>query len=1735
MAKNLLRRYKTQADYNAVKCELGEDIVGAIIENEDVKYGGESSSFIAVYDVTSTSSATQLFGNNFNVSQIDRMYIDDVEVTPTKTYTFSATGQHKIKCEVCGIDNCAYMFHNCKTLTSLDLSNFGTSNVTNMSWMFYSCRNLTSLDVTNFDTSKVTTMVSMFNYCDNLISLDVANFDTSNVTDMSNMFTECTDLTSLDVTNFDTSNVTNMYAMFSYCSSLTSLDVSNFNTNKVTDMSNMFYFCPSLLSLDVTNFNTSNVTKMGGMFSKCNTLTSLDLSNFDTSKVTSMYSMFEGCGKLTSLNLSNFDTSKVTIMYNMFTECYKLTSLDVSSFNTSNVTNMSSMFQSCTGLTSLDLSNFDTSNVTNMSSMFKNNILTSIKMLGDVSKVTSYNNMFYNIPTTGTLTINCDYEEAWNNILVTNQSTSKFPSTWSIKCSSCQPSTSYTDLTVTANNVAKCSTSGSFTVKANGTYTDTECNTATTSTTLSSSNYTVKYGTTSGSYTLNSITENNTTSAKTWYYQITSSSSYGSLTKTGSFTQAAGPCSCATSTTTTYSSYAISYNDGAVACNVTSVTPTVTATRLITTINSDCTTTTSSTSNYAITDYTVSYSPSGNNNGTTNRTITATVKHNGSNVGTFTYTQNSGATCYSTTDVTGTTYELKVLSTSIGKCDTTASPTVQGRSGVTHTTGATVWGSWTNLTKDTHYTITIPTITTNETSSSKTYNVTVSGKGVYVGKTASGTITQAAGPCYIMQKTSSDSSTAITFPGGITYMNYQGYICCYSVKDGVKQPVTISTDVSWLTCYENNDLPYDGANYNFRFDPQTNTSTSSRTGHITLTQSGSGKQVVWTIVQEGQPITYSYSATAENFDDCATSTTVKVYEKASTASTWTNITSEITPTIKYKTNSTSYSTSATKNSGSTSVVWSVQISFTRRSSSQSLVVNATQDAGPCPDLCSCTVSNITVSPSSYNFTSLSENKTFNVTITDNDCVNCKGGFKVYDSNGLQVASGTNSFSLLNQTGVFTIKANDNVSKTCTLRTTEYVVNSYEFYFMESPDETTWDRYDTFQSMEIGYTDPYFVESTNNGSFVTFTASSNSSWLTYDLSESDGYIVPYIAKNTSSGDREGIITLTQNGSNKKLYIVIHQEGERTTIRITSIVATVNNGDNRLCITLNAPITQGELTIKPSFKFKSNGSYYTYTTNHSISSSVGISGSCDVYWNQGITIDCVEELDSITYSTTSDFDEKFVFDNSSLPTFTRNKTCGACTPITSYTSLTVTVSNVAKCDTSVSFTVKANGKYTNDDCVTSTTSVTLSSSNYTVKYGTTSGSYTLNSITANETTSIKTWYYQITTTSAYGSLTKTGSFTQAAGPCTPITKPTLTITYSGEMFMNNDVNPDLYGCEDGGILPSYWFLSSEICCTVSTSDSSIPTNLKFSAEFNGYHLGIKTRRVYDSSDPYVMKINSLNSPYCFLAPHDYENESGYCKQVETDFCLVRWSLIDTELRNTYDITEVNNVVMNSLRPGLGCTESNEWNYMGVSASALGKCQTQADNVSVTVSGIHTYADCSTASTSVTLSSNDYVLSYSPKGANETYSSRTVRITAQGVGEYSHLSGATMVTQQAGPCNDTCSCEVESVYLSPTAYTLTSLTDNAVINVTINDNNCAKCTGGWSLYSGSTRLTSGTSNTITIGSSYHNGKSGTFVVRANDNTSKYQYIYISAPKSTTLSLRNSDTIQETDNEEDDNNEKS
>ncbi len=218
----------------------------------------------------------------------------------------------------------SYLFFQFYNITQINgVEKLDTSKVTNMESMFTSCRTLKSLDVTNFDTHNVTNISGLFNKCSSLMEIDVSGFNTSNVIEMSGVFVDCKNLTHIDISNFDTSKVTIINSMFRGCSNITNLDLSNFDTSNVENMGLIFMDCTNLTEVNLSNFITSKVTHMDGMFSGCSSLTELDLSAFDMNKVTTTIGMFRGCSNLATVN-RNF-SGNITQMDSMFSGCSKLT------------------------------------------------------------------------------------------------------------------------------------------------------------------------------------------------------------------------------------------------------------------------------------------------------------------------------------------------------------------------------------------------------------------------------------------------------------------------------------------------------------------------------------------------------------------------------------------------------------------------------------------------------------------------------------------------------------------------------------------------------------------------------------------------------------------------------------------------------------------------------------------------------------------------------------------------------------------------------------------------------------------------------------------------------------------------------------------------------------------------------------------------------------------------------------------------------------------------------------------------------------------------------------------------------------------------------------------------------------------------------------------------------------------------------------------------------------------
>ena len=372
--------------------------------------------------------------------------------TPTSLYKFFAnltklktiTGLEYLNTEK--VTNMSYMFFNCSSLTSLDVTHFNTAKVTNMNRLFACCSSLTSLDVTHFNTAKVTNMNSMFECCSSLTSLDVTYFNTANVTGMNNMFYSCSALTTIYASdNFVTDKVEYSYNMFYDCTSLkgTTLEyVASKTDHNYANCGTDGYFTPGCgyaefdnatgtltfrykgvkpegaydLNVGITDpgwrthkneikkvvfdasFANARPTSCYYWFYECKNLANIEgIENLNTEKVTNMELMFANCSTLTSLDVTKFNTANVTTLMSMFSDCSSLKSLDVTNFDTRNVTNMFYMFNNCSGLTSLDVTKFNTAKVRNMYSMFMN--CSGLKSLDvtnfDTGNVISMAYMFY--------------------------------------------------------------------------------------------------------------------------------------------------------------------------------------------------------------------------------------------------------------------------------------------------------------------------------------------------------------------------------------------------------------------------------------------------------------------------------------------------------------------------------------------------------------------------------------------------------------------------------------------------------------------------------------------------------------------------------------------------------------------------------------------------------------------------------------------------------------------------------------------------------------------------------------------------------------------------------------------------------------------------------------------------------------------------------------------------------------------------------------------------------------------------------------------------------------------------------------------------------------------------------------------------------------------------------------------------------------------------------------------
>ena len=177
-------------------------------------------------------------------------------------------------------NSCAYLCYGYKGENVDFIKNLDTSNAEDMSYMFAECSSLTSLDLTFLDTSKITNMKGMFSYCKSLAQLP--QLDTTSVTNMESMFSSCSNLTNIDLSIYNTSNVTNMRALFANsATNLNTIKFSNQNTSKTSNIVSMFNSCSNLTT--IIGLNLISAKDVMGIFNFCKNLTNLDMKNIKVS------------------------------------------------------------------------------------------------------------------------------------------------------------------------------------------------------------------------------------------------------------------------------------------------------------------------------------------------------------------------------------------------------------------------------------------------------------------------------------------------------------------------------------------------------------------------------------------------------------------------------------------------------------------------------------------------------------------------------------------------------------------------------------------------------------------------------------------------------------------------------------------------------------------------------------------------------------------------------------------------------------------------------------------------------------------------------------------------------------------------------------------------------------------------------------------------------------------------------------------------------------------------------------------------------------------------------------------------------------------------------------------------------------------------------------------------------------------------------------------------------------
>ena len=322
------------------------------------------------WDLTSASSLKGMFSGCTNLSTVslNGWIIPNVTTMENMFENSGITSVTMNNLEMPRVSTLYRMFYNCKSLTSITLTDWPLSNVTSINAMFEN----SSIETATFDScnmESVNNISNLFKGCTSLTSFSGVNWKLSGISNLNNgLFSGVTSLSEVDLTGADLSGVTANYNIFNGCTGLTTVTLDRCNMSGITGGINTAFFsgCYALDTVSANGWNINNCTSLSNLFDGKTSLTTVSMTDMKIDHVkhnngnAGFNSMFKGCTSLTTVTMNvtttNMSPNQQALNY-MFDGCTSLTSVQFVDIDFSKIERFQCIFNGCTSYTKESLEN----------------------------------------------------------------------------------------------------------------------------------------------------------------------------------------------------------------------------------------------------------------------------------------------------------------------------------------------------------------------------------------------------------------------------------------------------------------------------------------------------------------------------------------------------------------------------------------------------------------------------------------------------------------------------------------------------------------------------------------------------------------------------------------------------------------------------------------------------------------------------------------------------------------------------------------------------------------------------------------------------------------------------------------------------------------------------------------------------------------------------------------------------------------------------------------------------------------------------------------------------------------------------------------------------------------------------------------------------------------------------------------------------------------------------------